>query len=939
MSASDGYISGGAVKIVDHGPNAQRWNLVILGDGYQSSELATYHSDVQNFIATFRTTQPFDDLWCGINVHRIDVVSNESGADEPTACSGSGAAPATFFDATFCSSGIDRLLTVDSTRARNAALAEVPEMHATLVIVNSSIYGGAGGTIATCSTEASAAQIAIHEIGHSAFGLADEYQDAGGTAPAGEPAEPNVTRNTNRATNKWNAFINAATPMPSSCNGGCAGCTPPGTPVGAGVVGTFEGAMYNVCGVFRPELDCKMRTLTANFCEVCTDTITNTLTPFLPAESINLTTPSISFTDVPEGVGGTGITTHRAAVWEVVACRPLTFRITAGPTGGFATTSLGTVTTLPPTGILPVEYARLWVAYTSTTAGATASGSMTVQCDETGESWVIPLNANTVARPKTSVAMVLDRSGSMLGDAGDGTTKVQKLREAANAFVDVMLPGDGVAIVSFDHLIDRLMSVTDVGATDGGAGRATAHGHIDGAGLDPNGATCIGGGVLEGKEALDDAQATTVPPYDVTAMVVLTDGVENTAPMLSSVTGSITANTFAVGLGIPANISVPALTTLTQGHNGYLLVSGPLTTDQTFRLTKYFLQVLAGITNANVVLDPHGELMLGAVHRIPFVLNDADYGADVLLLSQIPSVINFALEAPDGTIITPTTATGPNAFFYPRDRLSFYRLALPALPANTSGSHGGTWYALLGIGSPNTPAIMTHNKYVSVDPTAYGKLSRGVLPYELLVHAYSNLVFRATVSQSGYAVGAQINLRGTLRQYDVPLGGTAGVWSEIMRPDGTSMLLSMPEVETGGFEGSFVASMAGVYTMRVRARGNSLEGTPFTREQVLTAVVTSDGTFGGGTRPTENPLCDLLRCLFGKDGFSDRLRRHLAALGIDPDRLEKCIRTCHDPVAAAEHVTPFTPGRPAETLESIFAGDRELASQLLTGLSKWLKEG
>ena len=110
-------------------------------------------------------------------------------------------------------------------------------------------------------------------------------------------------------------------------------------------------------------------------------------------------------------------------------------------------------------------------------------------------------------------------------------------------------------------------------------------------------------------------QATAAPPYDVQAMVVLTDGVENTAPLIASVSSSVTANTFAIGLGLPSNISVAALDALTQGHDGYLVVTGKLTTDQRYYLTKYFLQVLAGVTNANVIVDPHCALPFGVEHR------------------------------------------------------------------------------------------------------------------------------------------------------------------------------------------------------------------------------------------------------------------------------------------------------------------------------------
>src|SRR4029450_3813529 len=103
--------------------------------------------------------------------------------------------------------------------------------------------------VATCSVDPQASEIAIHEIGHSAFGLADEYGGDGSATPPGEPGKPNVTRDTNRATNKWRALIAATTPMPSRCDGTCTSstCTPPATPPAAGAVGTAHGGFYSDC--------------------------------------------------------------------------------------------------------------------------------------------------------------------------------------------------------------------------------------------------------------------------------------------------------------------------------------------------------------------------------------------------------------------------------------------------------------------------------------------------------------------------------------------------------------------------------------------------------------------------------------------------------------------------------------------------------------------
>ena len=442
----------------------------------------------------------------------------------------------------------------------------------------------------------------------------------------GEPSQPNVTINTNRSTIKWNAQLTSTTDaLPTTSNPDCTKRDAQANPKAADYVGAYEGADYFHCGCYRPSFNCRMRELNNPFCGVCQAVIRSTLQPFLPAESITLTTPSIAFTNIPEGLGGVGVTTYRAIVFEVATCGTRTFRITVGPMGGFGT-PLGTQTAVKANDMDPIADARLWLSYTSTTAGSGSHGAVTVQCVETGQSWTINIDANTVARPKSAVALVLDHSGSMADDAGDGTTKVGKLREACNIFVNAMLDNDSLAVVRFDDTAQTLMGVTTMGPPVLGAGRIAANGHISGPELDPALDTSIGAGVVAAKAALDAAQAAASPHYDLTAMLVMTDGEENTAPMLADVSSSITANTFAIGLGQPENISTAALNTLTQNHNGYLLVTGTLTPDQAARLNKYFVQVLAGVTNANVVLDPHGVLTSAPFTRFHFRLRRRSMG-------------------------------------------------------------------------------------------------------------------------------------------------------------------------------------------------------------------------------------------------------------------------------------------------------------------------
>ncbi len=598
---------------------------------------------------------------------------------------------------------------------------------------------------------------------------------------------------------------------------------------------------------------------------------------------VTLRTPSISFGGVPEGIGGVGVTTYRAVVFDVLSCAGATFQITADPTAPF-TAPLGKTFPVGEAHGAPAAQARVWIGYTSTSAGAGAVGSVTVHCVETNQDFVVSISASTVPRPKSAVALVLDHSGSMIEDAGDGHPKVEKLKQAVSAFMAVMLPGDGLSMVRFDDTVQRLFNVTDVGPiapVTPGSGRDLAQQVIASTELDPAGSTSIGGGVQEGRNALNAASAS--PPYAVKAMLVVTDGMENTPPKIADVAFSLDANTFAIGIGQPGNINVAALDALTQGHGGYLVVTGAITMDQSFRLTKYFLQALAGITNAQVVVDPQSELLWGAVHRIPFLLTEADQAVDVILLCPAASLVDFVLETPDGHLITPASATvEPALKFLRRSDLAFYRCGLPALHADPAGSRAGQWKALLRLG-----------KGREQDRIAASAVVNGGVPYSLLVHAYSSLRMRASLVQKSHEPGARVELTATLTEYDVPVEGRARVWAEVTRPDGAQITVKLAEQEGGLFQGGFAASLTGLYVVRVRAAGVTMRGRPFEREQTLTASAvpgadTPPGGASGGGHGGGPCLCGLLRCILSNHG----MQKVLADKGVDLEHIKKCVEEC-----------------------------------------------
>ena len=128
-------------------------------------------------------------------------------------------------------------------------------------------------------------------------------------------------------------------------------------------------------------------------------------------------TPALHFIDIPEGEE-----TVRGITFNVVANTLLSFNITAGPGADF-NTPYGTSVSVDPAGGAVCGETILWVSYQGTNAGDTASGSVTVNCPQTGESWTLSIEANTIARPTVGVALVLDKSGSMDTDIGDGRSR------------------------------------------------------------------------------------------------------------------------------------------------------------------------------------------------------------------------------------------------------------------------------------------------------------------------------------------------------------------------------------------------------------------------------------------------------------------------------------------------------------------------------------
>ncbi|GGC08879.1 S8 family serine peptidase [Cellulomonas carbonis] len=546
------------------------------------------------------------------------------------------------------------------------------------------------------------------------------------------------------------------------------------------------------------------------------------------ARRVELLTPTVVFNDVPEDE-----TTARAVVWEVAGIEDLTFEVVSGPTTTTGAASsftllLGSSVTLPAPGVGAVGHARLWLIHTGTDAGDTATGEIVVRCVETGEEWTVAITANTIERPTAAVVMVMDRSGSMDFDAGDGRKRVEVLRESAHVLVDLLQPETGIGVVRFDHDAAPVMAVADAGPEVFGAGRAQAAAAVASHAPNPAGATSIGDGVASAGTLLAAVGAS----YDTTAMIVLTDGQENAPASIADVAGSIGDTVFAIGLGEPSAVDPAALTALTDGTGGYVTMTGNLSSDEHFLLAKYYLQILAGVTNEQVVLDPEGFVEPGDTVKVPFDLTRGDSSTDVILLVPEPGAVRFSLVTPSGDVVT---AGSPGVRYVTGATVGYYRLSLPYVDAGGGEHWDGTWHAVLQVDRGGFAKWLQHLEETDVE--AYHEAVRRGVRYLLEVHSRSSLTLRATLRQDGIAPGSVMHLTAHLDEFSIPVdGGRARVRALVTGPAGHDQV-DLTATEDGVFEGDFTATDHGVHRFRLVAEGTTLRGEHFTREQLLSGSV------------------------------------------------------------------------------------------------------
>ena len=202
--ALDSYQEWPFETIIDNGPTWNRVDLVIIGDGYDVNDInkGIYAGDVNSVINRFFliygffSQSPLDEYASFFNVHRVDVISEDSGVSyDPCDCN--------CLRNTELSMQFDqrpkyrRLLYIDNPDAATHALNRAPDYNVGLAFGNTETYGGSGAEPACLAGGHEwRVEFALHEFGHSFADLGDEYFDPCGVVYSGDGSDLMLKANT-----------------------------------------------------------------------------------------------------------------------------------------------------------------------------------------------------------------------------------------------------------------------------------------------------------------------------------------------------------------------------------------------------------------------------------------------------------------------------------------------------------------------------------------------------------------------------------------------------------------------------------------------------------------------------------------------------------------------------------------------------------------------
>ncbi len=276
------------------------------------------------------------------------------------------------------------------------------------------------------------------------------------------------------------------------------------------------------------------------------------------------------------------------------------------------------------------------------------------------------------------VMVVFDHSGSMAETDAGGRVKIEAARDALSLFVQLVRSNTGnrLGLVSFSTAAKLEAAIAAVAPAEKLEliGPAPFVGGKVGA-LVPDGVTSIGAGLETAR------QQFPAPGANPRSILLLTDGMENTPPLVAAVAGTLGGiDVHAVGFGTPANLDGALLTTLTASHNGVYSQA-----ESGLALEKFFSHAFGNIFEAGLLADPEFELPEDEHSGKPLSFQVCGEEAVTIVVGwdRTDAGLDFEVTTPGGA----TLAIGSAGVEASSGRTwRFVRLALPH-----AGERDGLW--------------------------------------------------------------------------------------------------------------------------------------------------------------------------------------------------------------------------------------------------------
>jgi hypothetical protein len=477
------------------------------------------------------------------------------------------------------------------------------------------------------------------------------------------------------------------------------------------------------------------------------------------------------------------------------------------------------------------------------------------------------LTANIVAGNVVDVAAVFDKSGSM-GDAiPGGGTKTDASVQAGQLLIQLIPPdlGNRAGVTRFSTTADNFVTMQDITA----ATQVTVGDQINATTLAPGGGTAIAAGAMEGLKQFLVPRTGPIPPTLAKAMILLTDGLDNTAylnpddgkfytvqgieafnpnpppttvPTLSfAPPGDV--KVYAVGLGTGQDIDLSQLATLSSGAGGQFLVADPTKPEVTFQLMKYFTQIYMDMVDFATISDPQYVINPGETQKIQFTLLRGDMGALIVVYDLQGTRLPFFLESPKGEIIDASMV--PPGFQLRSGFTHTARFLDFRLPPGEPDRYAGQWNVIIrhdGQDCRGDPSKRSDG--LGFRPTECRK-TKSPIRYGIAIGAGSNFRLQPYVTPSPVNVGDPILLTGVVTEAGLPITGCT-VTVDAVSPAGQTWTLTLLDdgahQDGGADDGEYAAlftqtAVAGSYVFTFRATGRSRDNEPVVREATLSKYV------------------------------------------------------------------------------------------------------